>query len=112
MSCLEGGYLDRLTYYRLADSENMGYCLNPGVTMYEAVQKLGQIESEMQRLCIDSVCELSRLLSMVEFTGRVWEIRRSDRQQTEFQFKNGSSLTVIDSSKNVKNTDKEWAIEE
>ncbi len=94
--------MERLTYYHLADSENMGYYLNPGVTMYEAVQRLGEIESAIECLGISSVPELVGLAHVVQIAGRAWETRRNDRQQTQIQFKNGSSLAVIDSSKNVK----------
>lgn len=104
--------MERLTYYHLADSENMGYYLNPGVTMYEAVQQLGEIESAMECLGISSLSELVRLSHMVQIAGRAWETRRGDRQQTKIQFKNGSALAVLDSSKNIRSTDKEWMIEE
>lgn len=84
--------MERLTYYRLADSENMGYYLKPDVAVHEAIQWLGEIESNMQRLRIDSVSELVKLLTMVQFTGSAWKIRRSDRCQSQMQFGNIRSI--------------------
>lgn len=95
--------MERLTYYRLADSENMGYYLNSGVSESEAIQVLGQIESEAERLGISSLSELIKLLSMVQFTGRMWEIRRCDREQTKVKFQNGKGIEIA--------TNKEWVVE-
>lgn len=112
--------MERLTYYRLADSENMGYYLKPSVTAHEAIQWLGEIESNMQRLRIDSVPELVKLLTMVQFTGSAWEIRRSDRCQSQMQFEHIRSTDEKSKVNKVKDVfingldefEQEWRIED
>ena len=89
--------MERLTYYRLADSENMGYYLKPGVAVHEAIQRLGEVESAMNSLGFASTFELTKLAFMMQLV----KIGCKDAEQPRIQFKNGSSLIVVDSTKNT-----------
>lgn len=95
--------MERLTYYRLADSENMGYYLKPGVSVHEAIQRLGEVESAMNSLGFASTFELTKLAFMMQLV----KIGCKDAEQPRIQFKNGSSLIIVDSTKNTMATEEE-----